>query len=91
MKTQSMHTNRRNMRVVASTAKQEQNIETEERKCPQMLSIVQIARKSGLSYYAVRSFVKSGACPHVTVGNRSYISWNKFCEFLESNMGGKTV
>lgn len=88
MKTQSMHTNRQNMDVVTSTATQEQNIEAvEERKCPTMLTIEQTAEKSGLPPYTIRQWVKRGSLAHIMIGHKYLISWDRFCDFLNSNMG----
>lgn len=55
-------------------------------KSPLMLSIDETAKKSGLSSYTVRTWVKTGKVPCVMIGKKYLISWENFCGFLNSNM-----
>lgn len=63
------------------------NEEHKVEKAPLMLTIRETAKKSGLSEYTIRTWVKQGMFPFVLIGRKYLISWNNFCEFLNSNMG----
>ena len=76
----TMNNKCRNMKVVET--KQE-----EQQKAPLMLSIEETANKSGLSSYTIRTWIKTGVLPYVSIGRKYLISWDNFCKFLNSNMG----
>lgn len=64
------------------------NYEEREEQAPLMLTIDETAQKSGLSAYTIRTWVKKGVIPYVLIGRKYLISWNNFCRFLNSDMGG---
>lgn len=54
-----------------------------EQKVPLMLSIDELANKSGMSPYTIRRWVKEGAIPCIKIGRKNLISWDIFCDFLK--------
>lgn len=66
--------------------KKMQNEKYKEQKAPLMLTIKETANKSGLSEYTIRTWVKQGIIPYLLIGRKYLISWDNFCEFLNSNM-----
>ncbi len=54
---------------------------------PIMLTIREAARKSGLSYDAIRKLCLQGKIVFIRIGTKYLINWLRFCEFL--NGGGE--
>ncbi|MBM6751310.1 helix-turn-helix domain-containing protein [Mediterraneibacter glycyrrhizinilyticus] len=62
-----------------------------EEEAPLMLSIRDIAKKSGISIHTVRLWVDRGDIPYILAGNKRLISWHTFCQFLNGDMRRKKV
>lgn len=61
--------------------------EVEMQKAPLMFTIGEVAEKSGLPAYTIRTWIKTGSLPVVRIGRKYLISWDNFIKFLNSNMG----
>lgn len=51
-------------------------------KAPRMMTIRQIAKTGVLPEHALRSMVKSGQAPHIMVGSKALINYDKLVEML---------
>lgn len=51
-------------------------------KTPRMMTIRQIAKTGLLPEHALRSMVKSGQAPHIMVGSKALINYDKLLEML---------
>ena len=60
--------------------------EHKEIRVPLMLTIEETAEKSGLSVYTIRTWIKRGKLKHIKAGRKYLISWDNFCDFLNSDM-----
>ena len=49
---------------------------------PRMMTIRQIAKTGLLPEHALRSMVKSGQAPHIMVGSKALINYDKLLEML---------
>lgn len=50
---------------------------------PRMMTIRQVAATKILSENALRQMVKTGTVPHIMVGNRALINYDKLVQMLE--------
>ena len=78
---------RETMKVIEKVPNKKEMCEEQEQKAPLMLTIDETASKSGLSAYTIRTWIKTGVLPYVLIGRKYLISWDNFCQFLNSNMG----
>lgn len=53
---------------------------------PEMVSIKEAARRTGLSYYFLRNACLRGEIVHIRAGAKILINFNRLCEYL--NTGG---
>lgn len=57
----------------------------EKRRCPEMLTIRETAERAGLSYGIVRRWCLKGMIPIVKSGNKTYVNYDRFVDFLGGN------
>lgn len=50
----------------------------------EMLTIKETANRSGFSYGAISRMCREGKFPCIHVGNRTYINWLKFNDYLNT-------
>jgi len=60
-------------------------------KQPEMLTINEAAKKSGLATYALRRWVKSGDLPTVSTGRKVLIAADNLQRFLLGELDAKSV
>ena len=50
---------------------------------PRMMTIREIAKTGLLPENALRTMVKNGRAPHIMVGNKALVNYDKLCQMLE--------
>lgn len=50
---------------------------------PRMMTAREIARTGVLAEHAVREMIKSGKAPHIMVGNKALVNFDRFLQILE--------
>ena len=50
---------------------------------PRMMTIRQIAKTGLLSENALRTMVKDGRAPHIMIGAKALVNFDKLCQMLE--------
>ncbi len=54
---------------------------------PEMVSIREAAKRTGLSYDSIRKMMLSGKIVYIRIGRKFFINFGKLCEFLDSQYG----
>ena len=57
-------------------------MENESKKVPEMLTIPQVAERTGFSSGIIRRMVRRGDVTAIKAGRRVYVNFDKFLEFL---------
>jgi len=52
---------------------------------PKMLTIRETARTGILPEHAIRQMVKAGTCPHIKVGKKAFVNYDKLVKLLEES------
>ena len=55
----------------------------DKKRVPRMMTIREIAKTGLLPENALRTMVKDGRAPHIMVGNKAMINYDKLIEMLE--------
>lgn len=56
---------------------------------PEMLTIRETSKRTGVSYDAIRKLCLQGKIVHIRVGAKYLVNFGKFCEYLnEGDQGG---
>lgn len=55
----------------------------DKKRVPRMMTIREIAKTGLLPENALRTMVKDGRAPHIMVGNKAMINYDKLVEMLE--------
>ncbi len=53
---------------------------------PEMLTLDQTSKRSGLSYDALRKMCLNNEIVHIRVGKKFLINWNRFVDYLNGEM-----
>lgn len=56
----------------------------ENREIPEMVTVVELSKRSGLSQYYIRQLLKKNRISHVKCGKKYLINVEKFSEFLQN-------
>ena len=56
----------------------------DKKRVPRMMTIREIAKTGLLPENALRTMVKDGRAPHIMVGNKAMINYDKLIEILEA-------
>lgn len=51
---------------------------------PEMVTVIELSKRSGLSQYYIRQLLKKNCISHVKCGKKYLINVRKFSEFLEN-------
>lgn len=54
---------------------------------PEMVTIKEASRRTGLTYSCIHKMALDGKIVHIRVGRRFYINFGKLCEFLNNQYG----
>lgn len=58
---------------------------------PEMLTIRETSKRTGVSYDAIRKLCLQGKIVHIKAGTKYLVNFGKFCEYLnEGEQGGVT-
>ena len=58
---------------------------------PEMVTIRETSRRTGLSYDCIRKLCLSGEIVFMRVGRKYFVNFGKFCEFLNNPGQGATL
>lgn len=60
----------------------------EQKPIPEMITIRETAKRSGIRYEAIRQMCKTGKITYIMVGAKYLINWDRFIDYL--NTGDQT-